>query len=59
MTKHVLILNHNGGVVFQGEAKLSNFERDRDSGCKIADCILEDSTKILVWKIDEKWQGWV
>ncbi len=58
MTKQVLILNHKGGIVFQGDARLFNFERDPESGCKIADCKIEGQT-ILVWKIDGKWQGWL
>lgn len=58
MTEQVLILNHSGGIVFQGEAQLKNLERDHESGCLIADCRINNQT-ILVWRIDNKWQGWI
>ncbi len=58
MNNQVLILNYNGGIVFQGEVKTFNHEQDQDSGCKIANCIINKQT-ISVWKIDDKWQGWI
>ncbi len=56
--EQVLILNTNGGVIFQGNVTLTNHKLDKESGCIIADCHINNQ-KVLVWKIDGKWQGWI
>lgn len=56
--EQVLILNTKGDIIFQGKVSLTNRELDKQSGCVIADCHINNQ-KVLVWKIDEKWQGWI
>jgi hypothetical protein len=55
----VLILNQQGGEVFNGQANLTNIKLDKNSGCLVADCHLEKGLSVSVWEIDGRWQGWI
>lgn len=54
----VLIMNSQGGVVFEGSILVKNMEIDPETETPIGEITL-DGVTIRVWKFEKIWQGWL